>query len=105
MVGCNWICLKGNYDGYLIDFFVNGCVESFLCFDLYWFDKFLGGVVILKSYGVEVEGKVILDVVSEICEVVSGVYKVFLEVLFCLYDIDIYFFVYVGICSGVVFLD
>lgn len=59
----------------------------------------------LKSYGVDVEGKLIFEVVEEVCVVIFEKYKVFMVVLFCLYEIEIYFFVYVGICLGVVFIN
>ncbi|NQY61291.1 metallophosphoesterase family protein [Cognatishimia sp.] len=103
--GRNWTCLKGNHDGYLIDFLANGRAESLLRPDLHWFDKPLGGAATLKSYGVEVEGKPISGVVEETRGAVPEAHKVFLDALPCSYETETHFFCHAGIRPGVAFLD
>ena len=103
--GRNWTCLKGNHDGYLIDFLANSRAESLLLPDLHWYDKPLGGAATLKSYGVDVEGKLISEVVEEARTAIPEAHKTFMAELPCSYETGTYFFAHAGVRPGVAFPD
>ncbi|QTN37258.1 metallophosphoesterase family protein [Cognatishimia activa] len=103
--GRNWVCLKGNHDGYLIDFLEHGRAESLLRPDLHWFDKPLGGAATLKSYGVDVEGKLISEVVEEARAAIPETHKAFMAALPCSHETETHFFAHAGIRPGVAFSD
>ncbi|MBU3260685.1 metallophosphoesterase [Roseovarius sp. PS-C2] len=104
--GRDWIVLKGNHDDYVPRFLDHGDAHASLNHpELSWFSPRLGGQATMTSYGVDIDGRDMVDILRDARAAIPQAHRDFLAGLKLWHQEDGLLFVHAGIRPGVPLAD